>query len=412
MDLKQRLAALDRSTRRPRAAASRPAAEPSGDASALASGLGLVRVEYPGGALWFRDDLHPQGPARPSCPLPSLDSLFTREVPADLRPGQILFLDTETTGLAGGTGSLAFLVGCGWWQDAVWRTRQFFLPGPGRELPILTELASLARSFRGVMTFNGNGFDLPLLRTRALLSRVEDPLARLASWDLLPAARRLWGRGLADCRQQTLEELVRGHARGEGDIPGWQIPGAYFGYLREGQTGDLERVLRHNRRDLGGMAEILLAIVTRAAELGGGPQACARDSSLPWEEAWANGRICELRADRQGAAGWLALALARLGWEEGVELPDGLPEPFCCDAVRSIKRVGGWRCLEGLLAAALRRYGDRPWLHREAAILYEHRLGRLHQAHHHALRLGEPVRLARLVRKLALDKQAVDPQAL
>ena len=133
------------------------------------------------------------------------------EVPAGLRWCDIVFLDVETTGLAGGTGTLVFLVGVAWWTaDGALEVRQLFLPGPGREAPLLAELARVAARFRVVATYNGASFDLPLLRTRARLARRRDPFRHLVSWDLLVAARRCWGRRLPDCRQQTIETTVCG----------------------------------------------------------------------------------------------------------------------------------------------------------------------------------------------------------
>jgi hypothetical protein len=216
VDLKKRLAQFDRlSARRPpRSAeenegAARPGTALNRDVAVAAAGreLGLVTRPEAGGTLWLRD--HPPLPDLPApARLPLFEGIFTRSVPPDLQAGDLLFLDTETTGLAGGTGSLVFLVGCAWWEDQGFQVQQFFLPGPGCEPPLLAALGDLAARFRAVITFNGNVFDLPLLRTRALLARRQDPCGGLESLDLLPAARRLWGRRLANCRQQTLESEV------------------------------------------------------------------------------------------------------------------------------------------------------------------------------------------------------------
>jgi hypothetical protein len=289
-----------------------------------------------------------------------------------------------------------------WWSEGRFHVRQYFLPGPGRELSILKACAALAKRFRVVVTFNGNGFDLPLLRTRALMARMKDPFRDLVSWDLLPAVRRLWGRRLTDCRQQTLEASVCGRRRGPGDIEGAQIPQVYFRYLREGDTTVLKRVLRHNYRDMVGMAYLFRRVATRTRTLARLP--VRGRASVPWQDAWANGRIWEERGDPARAAGWLTAALQAtdLGREVKRPVPQAqvIPETFVRDAVRILKRTAAWSQVEATIKAGLRSCGDRPWLHREAAIMYEHRLCNLHHAWIHAQKAQEPVRLARLSRKL------------
>jgi uncharacterized protein YprB with RNaseH-like and TPR domain len=407
VDLKKRLARFDRLSTRRSLHPSGEDAEPvrSADAkdreeimAAAGRELGLLARPRAGGNLWLRE--HPVLPhlAAPDG-LPPLGSIFPRGLPHDLQAGDLLFLDTETTGLAGGTGSLVFLVGCAWWHAGGLQVRQLFLPGPGCEGPLLEALADLATRFRAVLTFNGNVFDLPLLRTRALLARRPDPCGGLKSLDLLPAARRLWGRRLPDCRQQTLENEVCGRRRGAGDIDGAQIPQVYFRFLQEGEIGLLPNVLRHNRRDMEGMARIFLAIAERAAGLALPPDP-EQTADLPWEDAWANGRLCEMQGRHAAAAAWLAAALRRAGWSPGRDLPREVPAVCCLDALRLWKRRRDWPAVEALLLASLRRFGDLPRLHREAAMLYEHRLGRLDAAWRHARALGEPGRLSRLSRKL------------
>ena len=408
MDLKKRLAQFDRLARRQRRQdedTSRTVATGGvvlgPDAMAnVGRELGLTAVEGETGTLWKRLYRPVSGLTEPAV-LPRLDAIFTRPAPSGLLPEELLFLDTETTGLAGGTGSLAFLVGCGWWTRRGFQVGQFFLPGPGQETPLLVALAVLARSFRVVVTFNGNGFDLPLLRTRALLARLCDPVGDLVSWDLLPAVRRLWGRRLPNCRQQTLETKVCRRPRNADDVDGSQIPGIYFRYLREGDFQRLQEVLRHNRRDMEGMAAILQAVADRARALADVEPAAGGPVRLAWEDAWSNGRIWEARGEPHLAGIWLERALDLAGLGASGRLPAAAPESFCGDAVRILKRTHSWVRVESVLLAALQRFGSRPWLHREAAILYEHRLVRLEHAWVHAKFLADPVRLDRLGRKLA-----------
>jgi uncharacterized protein YprB with RNaseH-like and TPR domain len=108
------------------------------------------------------------------------------------RPGRMLFVDLETTGLAGGAGTYAFLVGCAWYQDGNLRTRQFFLSNFAAERVLLEAVADIADTSGAVVTYNGKSFDLPLIETRFLLHRLETPFAGVAHVDMLHPARRLW----------------------------------------------------------------------------------------------------------------------------------------------------------------------------------------------------------------------------
>lgn len=396
MDLKARLARLDQLTRRPDNAPPPAAAPSSGpDERLLRDALGLSPLPTAAGEAWARDDREPV-PLCATGPLPDVAGILPAGLPPELRPQEILFLDTETTGLAGGTGNLAFLIGLGWWEAGAFTMRQVFLPGPGREGPLLAAIAEASSRFRVVATFNGGSFDLPLLRTRALLARRDDPCAGLVSWDLLTAVRRLWGRRLPDCRQQTAESLICGLARGEGDIDGALIPQTYFRYLQEGDVGLLPNVLCHNRRDLCGMAHLLREVLAAAATLTSAPN--ARDAwPGTWHDAWSRGRVCERRRLDAAAAAWLARALDDAGVGA---LPPGhladLPLRLLLDAVRVLKRTADWDRIATTLDLALALHADDRRLHYEAAILYEHRLDDPARALRHAEALADPRRTARL----------------
>lgn len=381
MDLRERLARLDRGAA-PHAAPAAVAGDPAR--------LGFERREGRAGSVWIRetDTVRPRAPGD----VGPLNRVAARPAPDDLRPDDLLFLDTETTGLAGGTGTLPFLVGLGWWRDGRFVVRQYFLPSPGGERDLLAELAGLAEGFRAVVTFNGQTFDLPLLRTRGVLARRRGLLDELASWDLLPISRRLWGRRLPDCRQQTVEAEVAGLARGAGDIDGAQIPAAWFAFVRDGRLGALRAVVEHNRRDMTGMAAILGEAVARSRLLG----APADAPRLPWQDAWSLARLSEAAGAVGHETVWMARALA------DAPLAPIAPAPprFFVDAVRMIKRTGDWPRVAALLAAAEEAHGRSSWSHLETAILCEHRLVDLPRALRRAHALGDPHRIARLEVKI------------
>ena len=179
-----------------------------------------------------------------------------------------LFVDLETTGLAGGAGTYAFLVGCGWFEGCTFRVRQFFMSAVRTEPALLAALRMLADTADLLVTFNGKTFDLPLIENRYVFHRLETPFAGLPHLDMLHPARRLWRADADDeggpggCRLTTLERVLFAHQR-EGDVPGMEIPGRFFHYVRTGDARPLAGVFEHNRLDL-----LSLALVTaRAAQL-------------------------------------------------------------------------------------------------------------------------------------------------
>lgn len=386
MDLRKRLARLDRHGTDK--SASHDNDPPCGDPLKL----GLERHDGTAGPVWIRE--HRTRHPRPPADMILLNRLATRPAPDDLTPDEILFLDTETTGLAGGTGTLAFLVGLAWWREGYFHIKQYFVPSPGAERAMLADLAGLAEGFRAVVTYNGQTFDLPLLRTRGILARRRNLLGHLASWDLLPVARRLWGRRLDDCRQQTVETVIAGIHRGAGDIEGQLIPPAYFAFVKTGRLGALRAVIEHNKRDMAGMAAILREAVARARLL----TRPATRRVLPWRDAWSLARLCESAGERDNEALWMARAL------DDAQSDDGPPRLFLADAVRMIKRTGAWHRVAELLAWAERAHGRARWSDLEGAILYEHRLVDLPRALAHARALGDPHRIARLETKIGETK--------
>jgi hypothetical protein len=182
--------------------------------------------------------------------------------PMNCPPQRWAFLDTETTGLAGGSGTLAFLVGVGAITPAGFRLKQYFLRQPSEEASLLSALAADLASFDVLVTYNGKAFDVPLLETRFLMNRQKAPFARLQHVDLLFGARRLWRLKLESCRLQDLERRILGHERVD-DVGGGFIPNLYFDYLRRRDARPLEPVFFHNAIDILSLA-CLTAVVPQA----------------------------------------------------------------------------------------------------------------------------------------------------
>ncbi len=186
-----------------------------------------------------------------------------------LDPRQFLFLDTETTGLSGGAGVFAFLVGAAYFDDQdILQVHQFFLRDPAEEKAMLTVLDRFLAPPRALVTFNGCGFDIPLLASRFTLSRLPAPILSLPHLDLLSPARRLWKRRLPSCRLSSLEADILGLRRTREDVPGHLIPYLYRRYLETGDASDMHRVLYHNEQDILSMvslAQVMARILEQPA---------------------------------------------------------------------------------------------------------------------------------------------------
>jgi hypothetical protein len=187
-------------------------------------------------------------------------------IPIDRRrlarlPGQppfdapLLCLDTETTGLATAAGTLAFLVGLGWWEGDRFRQLQLLMPDQSDELALLAELASMIPSDAWLVTYNGRGFDWPLLTTRFRMAGKNPPI-HAGHLDLLPLVRRVFRHRMLDARLRTVEDALLGIERHE-DVEGWEIPGRYLDFLRGGSPLPLVAVARHNAQDVVALARLL-----------------------------------------------------------------------------------------------------------------------------------------------------------
>lgn len=168
----------------------------------------------------------------------------------------VVFLDTETSGLMGGTGTYAFLVGIGYRTENGFALVQFFMRDPAQEPALLAALDQFLSRFEVVVTFNGKTFDLPLLSTRCVMNGVSIPFQRFEHVDVLHIARKLWRDRLPSRALGELErEIVQYYRSGE-DIPGWMIPDMYFEYLRTGDARPLSGIFYHNAIDILSLAAL------------------------------------------------------------------------------------------------------------------------------------------------------------
>ncbi|MGH9862905.1 MAG: ribonuclease H-like domain-containing protein, partial [Candidatus Acidiferrales bacterium] len=208
--------------------------------------------------------------ARPGLPhLPALDpqiaSLLLAEPEGSLPSlTDWLFLDLETTGLAGGTGTYAFLVGLAQLVPGGLRLRQFFLRDLAAESALLAALEPFLRGAKVLVTYNGKQFDAPLLETRFRLARRSVVLEPAFHLDLLYPARRLWKGRFSSLRLLNLEQELFGYRRPD-DVPGENIPGLYFDFLRHGREQPLEAVFRHNAHDIVTLAAVAARILSLLA---------------------------------------------------------------------------------------------------------------------------------------------------
>jgi len=165
----------------------------------------------------------------------------------DLR--QTLFFDTETTGLAGGSGTYIFLTGFGYFENDKFVIKQFFLRDFPDELSTLHAIHELLKQFNGIVSFNGKSFDWPLLQTRFIYHRIKSEVINPPHLDLLHAARRIWKHRLSNCSLGNLEcEII--NVRRDNDIPSYLIPHLYFEYLRNKDAQPLKKIFYHNEMDI------------------------------------------------------------------------------------------------------------------------------------------------------------------
>lgn len=237
---------------------------------------GFEELDTPFGAAAVRQDV---------IPLPPLDP----------DPGHHAYLDTETTGLAGGAGTYVFAAAVATPIDCGLRVAQFFLPEPGMEAAFLYALRDEIEPAAGVATFNGGSFDLPVLRTRWVMARMPGELTPPRHVDLLTLVRALYRHRLENCTLRFVEERVLGYERDD-PLPSAFVPDAYFDYLRAGSKDFLEAALEHNRLDVISLVHLHSRLLRRLE---------GADVDMNADDWLALGRLRWRRGAR--ADGWRAL---------------------------------------------------------------------------------------------------------
>jgi len=320
-------------------------------------------------------------------------------LPGQPPPGApLVCLDTETTGLGTAAGTVAFLVGLGWWERDLFRQAQLVLPDNADERALLAALRAELPSDAWLVTYNGRGFDWPLLVTRYRLGR-DDPPDLAGHLDLLPLVRALFRHRLEDARLRTVEADLLGLGR-IADVEGWEIPARFLGFLRDGNAGGLAEVVRHNHEDVRSLARLLAHLASgiarpdrRAAahpgDLAGLARLLERDGRaeealdcLDLAAASREPRVGpRTRRIADEAAWWSPRARADIGgppaggppWTPGTLRSAWTDERVCRQRARLLRRLGrtdeataAWRDIAGRGG----RVGALAWV--EVAKLEEH----------------------------------------
>jgi uncharacterized protein len=275
---------------------------------------------------------------------------------ADSAFGKFIFLDTETTGLGGGTGTIPFLVGLGHLHENGFHLIQLLLRSPIEEPALLYLLNEYLGDFQAIVTYNGKSFDIPILKTRHTLNGLTPPFASYDHIDLLPLARRLWKNRLPSRALGDLEVEIVGVTRTQEEVPGWAIPQIYFDYLSSGDARQLSGVMYHNAMDILSLA----ALFQHVAHLLSDPLHYITPQSL---DLIAIARLYE-------ELGQYDVAVELYGYSMQL----GMPEPFF---LQTLERFAGLYRKQGNWAMTLQLWEKAADHHQIAACVelakyYEH----------------------------------------
>lgn len=275
-----------------------------------------------------------------------------------------LFLDTETTGLSGGAGTIAFLVGAGYVRRGVMTVEQFFMRDYSDEADLLYHVKALMEQSSCVVTFNGRTFDMPLLATRFTMNRLRD-YPDLFDLDLLMPARRAWKLRLESCKLSNIEEKILGIRR-ENDLPGSEVPARYFEFLKNGDMSLVDDIIRHNRQDIFTLA----LLMDRLIDIYGAPETI-RDRT----DQYSMGKALEKLGESARARDMYRLSAAP---RRAVSISELRSEKYAGEANMRLTRLS---LRSGDIDSAVsaceqmisrKQMGIAPYI--ELAKIYEHRL--------------------------------------
>ena len=323
--------------------------------------LGATVCRNPHGEHLSLISIH--GEYAPCNPDPGALHLLMPNAPEEVAdPKQWLFLDTETTGLSGGTGTYPFLIGLAWWEGSELRIEQLFMREYSEERSMLAAVAERLKEHPVLVTFNGKSFDWPLLETRFRMTRATSAAANvappplLAHLDFLHPARNLWRLRLGSVKLSQLERHVLGWDRGE-DMNSADIPGIYLDFVRGGNADPLVPIFLHNQMDLRGLA----GLAGRILSIFG-------DQDKPLEdglELYALSRICERRGQAERA---------RTTYEKsiGAELPVETDRAARASLAQLAKRDRDFTRARELWESMLGNSREGYEAYEQLAIHYEH----------------------------------------
>ncbi|MDK2980105.1 MAG: uncharacterized protein PWQ55_452 [Chloroflexota bacterium] len=250
------------------------------------------------------------------------------EIQPDNAIGSLLFIDTETSSLSSGAGSVVFMVGLAYFTAEHLKVIQLFLDSPRDELEFLVYLDSILANFTTFVSYNGKSFDIPMLKSRFIMNRLPVQFGDYQHIDLLHIARRIWKLRLESRKLGDIEREILDYQRSSQEIPGWLVPQIYFDYLESADASPLDGVFYHNEIDVISLAALFIHVNNLLLN-----------------------QLSESERDSRDAVS-LALSLSKLGiydlseafFKDGLE--QGLPRELQNDAARnfaaSLKRQGRW----------------------------------------------------------------------
>ena len=254
----------------------------------------------------------------------------------------VMFMDTETTGLSGGTGTLVFLLGLSYIEGETLHMRQLFLTEFGGETALLQAASDWIGTRKHLVTFNGKSFDAPLLATRYRLARLPDPFAGMNHIDLFHPTRRAFANRWPNCRLQTAEKRLLGFARVD-DLPSDEIPDVWFAFMRHGSTDRLADILTHNRFDLLSLVTLLPSLTEAFSDPGTYGADVVSIARYYRQQGDEDAALTHLQRHHQrlGEQGLLDLAWMyrrRQNWEPAVSIWEHLAQRQCVEAIERLAK--------------------------------------------------------------------------